>query len=140
MSSGFSTELEVVPDAYGTEDAIETGEPVSCPGYSTVGDNVISFEWNESFGGATTQYRVQYRTRVVDGDTQIVRVGCEGSSLRNADVRLVARELRATDPVTVDLNGAVATLILHEKSGRSLTITVTSQNPHAELEYSSDLD
>jgi Tfp pilus assembly protein PilV len=140
LSSAFLTELTVDTDGNGVVDAAEPSTAVACPGYSTAGNNVLSLKWNESFGGTTKQARAQYRTQVVGTETRIVRITCSGVSLGTATVQTVARQLRTTNPVTVAVNGALVTLTLTEKSGRTLTISVTTQNPHAELEYSSDYD
>jgi type II secretory pathway component PulJ len=135
VASAFQTELV-------DSDTLDPTTASPCSGYTGTGDNILSLRWHESFGGSTTQYRVQYRTEVVDGETQVVRISCEGTSLGSATTRTVARHLHPTiaPVVDIDADGAVVKVTLTEETGRELTINATTQNPNAELEYTSDLD
>jgi type II secretory pathway component PulJ len=142
MSSAFLTELEVDANSNGIKDAVDPATAAACPGVTDTVNNVLQLKWSESFGGSNKQYRAEYRTRVSGDDTQIVRITCSGSTLGGTKTHVVARELRATNPVTSDVSygAGVVKLTLHQKSGRTLTITVTTQNPHAELEETSDYE
>lgn len=135
VSSAFLDELVRDTDTGdGYLDAVLPSTPAVCPGDTTGGTNALTLKWSETFGGTLTHYRVQYRIQVADADTRLVRVSCEGATLGSLAAKTVARELRASNPVTVVVNGAVVRLTLHQKSGRTLTVSSTTQNPHADLD------
>lgn len=142
VSSAFVTEL--LADSNGDPTYYDANDPATaatCSGFSTPGANVLSLKWSETFGGSMTQYRVQYRTQVVGSETQIVRVSCSGNPLSAATARTVARQLSPSVPVLTTISPAgLIQMTLTAKSGRKLTITVTPQNPNAELEHTSDFD
>ena len=141
VSSAFLDELGRDTDTGdGYLDAVKPSTPAACPGDSTGGTNALTLKWSETFGGILTHYRVQYRIKVVGADTQLIRVSCEGTTLTSLTTKVVARQLRASNPVSVIINGGMVKMTMYEKSGRTLTVSSTTQNPHADLDPISGFD